>query len=288
MIAVTVGGRTFSDPPAGGTHVLEAIGGWFDGVSVRGSDTARPQGHGSFGERAWRGSRLVTLTVSLLTGSHAEAADAQRWCAAMLGDGGYGELAVTDPSGETTTAEVRLGGMPLVRWFPQSAAIRAQFQLLAPDPLRYGPWQTATTTFPARMGGLRFPLYSDGAGVNVGALDYGEPSTTGRVLLSNPGTADSWAQFNVAGPVPAEGFEIVVVGTGRRIRFEGAVPLHSDLVIDTATGTAVIDGSADRGGLLTYRDWPPIPAGGSVEFAFIPLGPTSSAVLTASFRPPFW
>lgn len=286
MIAVTLAGRTFS--AGGGADVLEAIGGWFDGVSVRGSDTPRPQAHGSFGERAWRGSRLVTLTVSVLTSSAAAAADAQRWCASVLADGGFGELAVTDPSGETTTAEVRLGGMPLIQWTPQSAAIRAQFQLLAPDPLRYGSPVAVSTTFPTRTGGLRWPIYSNGAGVNVGAADWGPRSTTGRVNLTNPGTADTSPQFVIGGPVDEQGFEITRVGTGQRLVFEGAVPAGSELVLDAATGAVLLDGTADRANLLTYRDWWTVPAGGSVEFAFTPRGSSTTASIAATIRPAFW
>ncbi|MFB9956985.1 phage distal tail protein [Cellulomonas denverensis] len=106
--------------------------------------------------------------------------------------------------------------------------------------------------------------------------------------MANPGTADVWPQFQIDGPVASEGFEIALVGTDRRIRFSGPVAAGSVLVIDPATGTAVIDGSADRGGQLTYRDWFPVPAGGSIEVAFIPLGAATDAVLTGTVRPGWW
>ena len=92
----------------------------------------------------------------------------------------------------------------------------------------------------------------------------------------------------VEGPVDVSGFEIAQVDSDRRLRFTGPVGATSTLVLDGGTGNVLIDGTSDRGGLLTYRDWPTIPPGASVEFAFIPLGVTSSARLTAVIRPGSW
>lgn len=267
---------------------LTGIDGWDNsGSGVRRQSLPRPQQHGAFGERGFRTGRAVGLSGAVDCPTRTAAAAVVQALSALLADGTDGELVVEDVDQVTMTATVGLGDEPVVDW-SHPTMVRFAFEFFAPDPLRYGDWYAATTTFPVRMGGLRFPLYSDGSGALVGALDYGEPSSTGRVEILNSGTADTWTQFNIAGPVAAEGFEIVTVGTNARIRFEGGVSTGSNLVIDSATGTAVIDGTADRGGLLTYRDWVPIPAGGSAEYAFIPLGSTSAAVLTASARPAFW
>lgn len=156
------------------------------------------------------------------------------------------------------------------------------------DPLRYGDPVQQITQFPRLRGGLRYPLYTDGAGVTTGWLDYGEPSDTGRVVLSNPGTAPVPGQFQVAGPVAAAGFDIVQVGTDARLSYEGPVAAGSALVLDGATGAVLIDGTADRAGRLTWRDWPVVPAGGQIELAFLPRGSRTDAVLTAVVRPGWW
>ena len=82
--------------------------------------------------------------------------------------------------------------------------------------------------------------------------------------------------------------EIVKVGTGERLRFEGGVSTGSVLVLDSATGLVVIDGYADRSGLLTIRDWVSVPPSGSAEFEFVPLGAFSTATLKASITPGWW
>lgn len=155
------------------------------------------------------------------------------------------------------------------------------------DPLRYGDPTSIQTPFPTMRGGLEYDLYTDGT-TDSGVLEYGEASDTGRIVIENPGTADSWPVFQVDGPVDAAGFDIAVVGTDKRIRFVGPVSEGSALVIDSAAGTAVIDGTADRGGQLSGRDWFPVPAGGSVELAFIPLGSNLGAELTVVTRPAWW
>jgi len=286
VTSLSIEGVTFTD--RGGPSILESLGGWFDGAPVRGEAPERPGQHGDFATPATRGGRLITAAVTVVHDSPAEAEATQQRITALLADGGFGELEVTSAAGQTLSARVRLGGQPLVRWVGMSHAIRAQLQFFAPDPLRYSAPIVARTGFPVLRGGLRYDLYTDGAGTNLGWLDYGEPSDTGRLSLTNDGNADVWPVFEVTGPVEPDGFEVVRVGSGQRIRFQGPVPAGSPLVIDSATGLAMLDGTADRGDLLTVREWSPVRPGETAEFAFINLGPHSSAQLTAVIRPGRW
>lgn len=489
MIDLTIGNVRFSDPPSGG-RLLESLSGWFDGVAVTSSRLERPAQHGTFAVPARRAGRLVQAGLVVLCGSAAQAGEAQDWFTGILADGGFGDLRVSDPAGRVTTASVQLASQPLVRWLPHTHTVRAQLELYAPDPLRYGDPVSAQTSFPDLRGGLRYDLYTSGTstettvrtnlatnprptgsttgwfaganatadlvtdegapavevanttsnspyvyagGVNLtpapavgqwvalgvdvkpltsdaaaamrlylrtqaggtnldgsygsavgsagvwqrhvhaiqavtagadnidafvwpnvlapgthyrarrvvvavadteaearaivadffdgdtpstptttyawtgsatasssteattvsvgtvtGWLDYGEASTTGRVVLTNPGTADVPVLLQVEGPVTASGFEVIEVGTGRRLVFEGPVAAGSLLVMDGATGAVVLDGSSDRAGQLTWRDWPTVPRGGSTELAFIPRGTRTDATMTAVMRPGWW
>lgn len=268
---------------------VRSVQGWDELPSARLNSSERPQTHGRFDSDVWSDERIVTVGGQILSADRDallhELASVMTWPSTSSP---AEELTITR-AGRTLTAFARLTAFRTptdLDWAMGLVPFAIEWR--CPDPLRYGEVQTAATTFPVRTGGLRFPLYSDGAGTNVGALDYGDVSQTGRLVLSNGGTADSWPQFVVEGPVGSSGFELITVGTGARVTYSGAVPAGSQLVLDSATGTAVIDGVADRGGRLTHRDWTPVPAGGSVEFAFVPLGATSSAVLHATVRPAFW
>ena len=285
---VSFGGVTFGSPavvdPDGTQWVLSRIQGWHGGVSVRGERQERPGAHGTFAERAWRDGRLTIVEGAVLCPSRAVAASAVRVLAAVLADGQFGELEVVDADEGTLSAQVRLGAEPTVDWVRGSTTVRYQFPLYAPDPLRYGDLVSVSTGFPELVGGLVYPLYEDEDGNDVGWLDYGPPSTSGVVALENPGTATSYPQFEVTGPAP--GFEVVRVGTGERLVFDGVVPAGSVFVIDTASGVALMDGVSDR--TLTWQDPMGVGPGESAEFAFVPRGEVTAAVLRASLRPAYW
>lgn len=161
-------------------------------------------------------------------------------------------------------------------------------QLRAADPVLYGPDVTASTGFPQPVGGLRYPLYTDGAGANLGWLDYGPSATRGRIMLGNSGSADVWPWFEVLGPTPPGGFALVRTDDGARVQFEAPVGAGALLRLDSIDGSAVIDGVSDRGGALTWRDWWPVRAGEQVEVAFLPLGPWTAAQLTPHSPSGWW
>lgn len=288
----TVGGITFSNEPTpdsdGITWVMSRLDGWHGGVGVDSPRLSRQQGHGTFAQRAYRQGRLVVIEGAALCDSRSVAAVAQRKLSALLADGSFGDLLVMDVDVESLTASVQLGAAPDVDWSLRGDVVRFQLPLYAPDPLRYGDPIASTAVFPTLVGGLEYDLYTDGSGTDLGYLDYGVPSETGRVVLSNPGTADVPVTIEVIGPVPSQGFDIIQVGTGKRLTFEDPVGAGSSLVMDGATGAVVIDGTADRAGRLTWRDWPIVPAGGSIELLFSPRGPWSAATMTAVYRPGWW
>ena len=292
MTTISVGGLTF-----GSTAYLDANGvewsfsktkGWFDGAPAKGGSTDRPGAHGSFAERTWRGSRLVTMTAAVHAPTRRLASDAQRSLAALLAEGTFGDFTVADPDQGTLTASVRGEGDPQIDWYAP-CDIDVQLTFLAPDPLRYSSPVTVSTGFPVAGGGLHFPLYTNRA-IRLGILSFGARSTTGRILLTNPGNADAWITYTVAGLLPSEGFELAVVGTGQLHRFQGGIPAGSSILVDTARGaeTILMDGVSDRSGQMTRMDPFFVPANGSIELQFTNLGTTSAAVLTASLTPGFW
>ena len=290
MTSITVGGVTIHNSGTldadGVSWLFSGTKGWFDGPPVKGGKTDRMQGHGSFAERKFRDGRPITVSGSVHAPSRALASSAQMVLTALLAEGTFDAFTVNDEDQGVLSAQVQIEGQPLVDWYTP-LDIDYQLTFYAPDPLRYGAPVSATTGFPVLAGGLEYDLFTDGT-EDTGYLEYGEASETGRLLLTNPGNADVWPQFEVTGPLPEQGLEVVRVGTGERLRFVGGVSTGSRLVLDSATGDVMIDGYADRSGLLTIRDWSPVAPGGSAEFEFIPLGAFSTAQLTATVSPGFW
>lgn len=284
MTTVTVDGMTFGD---GLPWVLTDLGGWLDGPPVRGQKIDRPVDHGGFAIPALRGGRVVTVEAYVEGSSIADVGQVSDRLSGVLADGEFGELTVTREDGQTTSASVQVDAAPMVGWFPHVNAVAAQLQFYAPDPLRYGATQNLTTTFPELVGGLEFDLFTDGAGTDVGWLDFGVAGSSGRVTVDNPGTAPAWPQFQVSGPTPP--FEIVHVETGARLTFSHALSADEVLLIDSATGLVALgDAAVDYSGYLTRAEWFSIPRKGSATIAFVPLDVAGTGSLTVIHRPAWW
>lgn len=270
-------------------HWVDSLDGWEDSPSSERQQDGRPLQHGSMGAAPLSRARVVRTSGMC---RHPESRDQDlaalgRLFALADPEAPPEELTITH-AGRTLTAWVYVTRFspPMALWGAGLFSWRAEWQ--ADDPLRYGPPVQAATGFPTRAGGLRWPLFSDGAGTNVGALDYGPPSASGRTTLTNTGVTGAAVQHEITGPIPAEGFEIITIGSGDRLVYEGPVGAGSRLVLDGATGAVVIDGVSDRSDVLTVRQWTTVRQGQTVSFAFVPRGPSTAAVLSSTLRPPVW
>lgn len=274
----------------GSRHLIKSLDGWDELPPDRFDGDARPQGHGRFDAPVWADARTVTVAGSCWSLTERDALLAEL-NGAMTWPSGRGttEPLVITHAGLTLTAFARLRRFrPEIG--PEWGAGRFTWvaQWVCPDPLRYGAVVApAAVGFPAPGGGLRTPLFTNGA-TGVGRLDFGLPGTTGRVTVANPGTADASPQFTAAGPVASEGFDIVCVETGERLTFATAVQAGSTLVLDSGTGAVLLNGGADQSGYLTSAQWPTVPARSSRTFAFLPRGSATQASFTVTLRPAWW
>jgi len=294
MTTINIDGRvTFDDSGAvdvnGSQWTFSATKGWFDGAPSKGGTSDRPNAHGVFAERTWKDGRLITVTGHVWAPTRRLASDAQRTLAALLAEGTFGDFTVNDPDQGVLTSSVRGEGTPQIDWNGRQD-IDCLLTFLAPDPLRYSTPVTVSTGFPVQSGGLEYDLYTDGAGTDTGSLEYGVAGATGRVTIVNSGNAAAWFTYTITGPLPAEGFEVIAVGTGLLHRFQGAIPAGSTVLIDTARGaeSILMDGVSDRSGQMTRMDPIFVPAKSSIELAFVPLGTTSAATATFTITPGSW
>lgn len=260
-----------------------SIDGWHDGPSTFVEQDQRIS-HGQFAQPGRRGGRTITVRGKLAAEDRALVADGIDRLNALLADGGFGTFEFVDRTQGSRWAMVQLLGAPLPAWSGGPIAFY-QLQLLAPGSYKFGATSSDSTAFgSAPVGaGLVFNLFG-----SPSTLNFGAQGTTGTVTISNDGTAPASVKFTVAGPTPVGGFEIVDVSTGKRITYLGSVPSGSELVLDGATGTVVIDGTADRLGDTIVDAWPQIPAGGSRDFLFNPLGGSTAALLTAECIATYW
>lgn len=121
-----------------------------------------------------------------------------------------------------------------------------------------------------------------------GRFDFGENGDLGRVTLLNTGTAPTWPTLTVSGFLES-GFFITCIETGERIRYERVIPAGSQVVINTRTGMATIDGASPGSGFMTRREFPVLPPGEVRTLQFNAIaGSGVGARLDVTFRPAYY
>lgn len=280
-VTTSVAWRNLTLGTAPGDSIV-SIEGWEELPTARYDNVQRARAHGSHPSPVWSDQRLVTVTGTSYSPTQRDALLQTLQSGMGFGDGGEEPLTVT-LAGRTLTASGQL-----LRCSPAVAAGTWNINLLGwvaqwrcTDPFRYGPPQSATTGLPTAGGGLAYPL--------AYPLDYGAAGASGQITLTNPGTAAAGIVFTVTGPLLG-GFE--VSAAGGRITYPTPVPAGQTITIDTAAGTVLAEGTADRRGELTNADWLLIPKasdGGSLTVQFTSLGGYDPAAqLTATWKATYW
>lgn len=273
---VSIDGLLFGLDIEGVMWIFTDLKGWTLGGGVETNFTPRPGQHGEFDGQAYRRRRVIELSGVCLADSAALAELAADALGALLADGSSGSFTVQN-SRRSLSATVRLSDEPLDSRL-DDLSFTWSLQFTAPDHRKYGEPQSVPTSLPGGGAGLSFPV---GA-----AFDFGAPGSTGRIVLTNDGTADTEPTFDVNGPL-AVGFQVSEVETGRRLRYESA--LSGAVMLDCLEGTATQDGQ-DRTGLLTVDEFFTIPPKQSRTYQLSTLGTetfTSPAGMTGTASPAY-
>lgn len=255
---------------------ITGIEGWEGRPSPRYDKQSRTRSHGAHSSPVWADERIVTIEGRCWSEAERDSLfDALDRRFSL--DGGEEPLTVSVAARTLTAAAQVLRYDPVIGggdWGIGRFGWVAQWR--CPDPLRYGPVQpTVSTGLPTSGGGLAYPL--------TYPLSYGSAGTPGQIVLTNSGTAPAPIVFTVTGSLP-QGFELSA--GGKRLVYPVAVPAGQVLTIDTAAGTVVAEGTADRRGNLTVADWMQVPPGSSLTVQFTSLGGTYDAAATLSVAEP--
>lgn len=262
-------------------YIVQSVSGWDDLPDLTDMSQPRVRGHGDHIGDLFAQSRPVTVT-----GKIADVANRNQLAAALAAvttvKSSTDPLTI-DSLGRQLTAQARvIRRSPSIGLTYSVGEIPFVIQWRCPDPLRYGqPQAPLSTGLPTSGGGLQWPLFA------AGVLDWGDPGDPGQITLTNGGDADAPIQAQVIGAVPG-GFEISAAG--QRITYPVDVPAGQTIYLDTAAGTVLAEGTADRRANLTHADWLTVPAGGSLTLQFTGLGaydPTARLVVSG-FQATYW
>ena len=258
--------------------------GWYDGPGVRLNHTPLPRYDGAYRSQSYRAERTITLTGWCEAPNKLAAESARNQFLGLLAGGGQTTLTVTDDY-STQTATVELGADPKVR--PDGPfSFDWQLVLSAADPRRYGASVSAATGLPSSSGGLD---WATGGGLDWstgGGLNWGSSTSTGQLVMSNVGTADTWVAYTLTGPLtnPA----LTVPSTGQQLAYTGVLGSTDTLVISTdpLSRSVVLNGVTDRRSYLTSASWWSLPPGATTVVALSASSGTGS--VAASWRPAYW
>jgi hypothetical protein len=279
---LSVGGWDSDRVDSGGVAwTLTGLTGWWEPPGVKDNSSARPVGPGSFDSPVYDDARVLGMTERFTAPTpqalHAALVTMGSVRAALMGGAtivGHqpdGDYTVTAKAGSTW--QVAAVG-PLAFEYQWSATCR--------DPYKYGPPVQAVTGLPAPGGTLVWPLWDTG-----GVLDFGPAGPSGRVTLLNPGSVQAWPVFTVRGPLIG-GFNLADVTTGSLVTFADSVPAGSAVVIDSASGQALLNGSDWSGSLVDRQWWPVAPFGGSTTVQFNALTSGQSGTATITLAPAYY
>ncbi|MDJ0337474.1 hypothetical protein [Cryobacterium sp. PH31-O1] len=264
-------------PP--GQLYFNDLGDWYTGAESKTDVHERDQADGANEiESDWRASAVFTFTGWY---------EGETWTDVLRMIDAFnravvrrrlGPVTVTDELGSTSRI-VSVRSSP-VHEDKFSKSFTFAIDMLAPDPLRYGPAVSVSTGLPTSGGGLAYPV--------TYPVGYGAAGNPGRVVAMNPGTAETFSLLEVTGGMSG-GFELTEISTGRVNRFVRPVPVGSTVVLNLRTGRALLDGPSDVTQYWTRQERWSVPAFDSRTVQIAALGVvTGTPTLMARTAPAYW
>lgn len=231
---------------AGTVYGVVSAAGLHGAEDIRIADDAKPQAHGVFLGRDFLGARVVTLDLAI-TESSADAARAAvealaaAWHMPAPAEGEVEPLRFQLPGRVTQ----QLRGRPRRAAFDtsriQAGQVRAALEYLAADPYIYAD----------EMAIAALPLADTSAGrtyPRTYPMTYGV-ALSGAAIAENAGTVPTHPLVLIVGPV--DNPQLENVSSGEYVRLGLSLGTTDYLVVDMATGTVMLNGTASRRSTLT-------------------------------------
>jgi Phage tail protein len=274
-LRVQLGSLVFGEVDADGTHWhIDTLEGW-DSAEVRADLQQRQADHGAWPTPIYLSERPVSLGGKVVAQSRAllDAALERLYAATPLDD-----TTLTVYESIPKCATVRRSGKTMAH---RLTPVVAEWSALmtAPDPRRYEVTErSGSAHLPTTSGGLTLPA--------VMPWTLSAVTVIGQVDATNAGSFETRPQLVLDGPVHLPSvLALLPDGTASSLAYSQDLAAGDQLVIDTDTHTAVLNGSVSRRRFLAVTGgWPTIPAGATVSYQFRAGSYNSSALLTVRWR----
>ena len=176
------------------------------------------------------------------------------------------------------------GSAPLIKWDGVNI-LRFSFGLTALSPYLYGlDSVSGVTGLPSSSGGMQFPYHFEEAGVSLSSWMWSENVVSGRVALSNEGTAPSPVMIRIDGPVTDP--QVLHIGSGHVMAFDISLGSSHYVTINGVTHEILVDGTDPARGRVVRREWSQAEPGMNV-WGFNAGEYSTAARMTVSFYPAY-
>lgn len=278
MTTFQVGSMVFPESAPWGWYFHE-IEGWDSTSDNKVKATERPRNHGAFRRRkVVRSSLPVTLKAAFIGADWVDLKAAKLRLNSMAAES-LVTMSELTPIG-TFSREVTIENIDIPDDFERFVTEGIAIDMLAHDPRKYGPIQTATTELPAAGTGLVWPI--------TYPIDWGQPGSGGKITLTNKGLAPTVPTFRAKGGL-APGTTITEAGTGKRLTLDRIIPDGEVVKFDGRTRRVTLNGVADvSAGFLTRREWMTVEAGQTATYLFSGTALSGTPTLTGELQSAWW
>lgn len=173
---------------------------------------------------------------------------------------------------------------PLVKWAGVNM-LKFSLGLTSLSPYLYGLGAvTGSSCLPSSSGGMSFPyMFEDPTG-SMSQWAWSENVISGRVTLSNEGTASSPVMIRVDGPVVDP--QVLHVGSGHVIAFKMSLGSGHYVLANGTTHEILVDGTDPARGRVVRREWGQAEPGENI-WAFSASEDSATARMSVSFYPAY-
>lgn len=173
---------------------------------------------------------------------------------------------------------------PLVKWAGVNI-LKFSLGLTSLSPYLYGLEEVSgVTSLPSSSGGMTFPYHFEEPGVSLSSWVWSENVISGRVILSNAGTAPGPVMIRIDGPVVNP--QILHMESGHVMAFNMSLGTGHYVTVNGVTHEILVDGTDPARGRVTRREWSQAEPGQNV-WAFSASEYSDSARMTVSFYPAY-
>lgn len=265
-------------------HVtFQDVSGLFDGVASTLKTSEKAMTDGWYGNLPRLQGRTITIEGHIIGRCTESCVNAWNAFKSVLDVGG---MLLTARLGDIGR-QVRVwqsGSAPLIKWAGVNI-LRFSLGLTALSPYLYGlDSVSGVSGLPSSSGGMQFPYHFEDAGGSLSSWMWSEDVISGRVTLSNAGTAPSPVMIRIDGPVVNP--QVLHVRSGHIMAFNMSLGTGHYATINGVTHETLIDGTDPARGRVVRREWSQAEPGLNV-WGFNASEYSNSARMTVSFYPAY-